>query len=81
MAFVESIEKESKNIRRQEVAETTFSVGIIEDKRVFQLNMYGSPHRQDTEKVSQVIQFDKNSAIKLIELFQETFGIKSEDLL
>lgn len=81
MAFIENIEKESKNIRRQEVAETTFSVGTIEDKRVFQLNMYGSSHRQDIGKVSQVIQFDKNSAIKLIELFQETFGIKPEELL
>lgn len=81
MAFVESIEKESKNIRRQEVAEITFSVGTIENKRVFQLNMYGSSQRQDIGKVSQEIQFDKNSAIKLIELFQETFGIKPEELL
>lgn len=73
MAFIEKIEKEEKNFRKQEPAETTYSTGIIEGQKIFQLNMYGTKHRQDAGKASQVIQLDQESAKCLIQLLQTTF--------
>lgn len=81
MALIENIEKENKDIRKQDPAYTTYSIGMIEDKKVFQLNMHGSTHRQDVGKVSQVIQFDQESAKKLIGLLIDIFGINAEELL
>lgn len=73
MAFIKSIEKEDKNFRKQEAVETTYSTGLINGEKLFQLNMYGSINRQDTGKVSQVVQIDKNCAIELIRLLKTTF--------
>lgn len=73
MAFIKSIEKENKNFRKQEAVETTYSIGIINGEMLFQLNMYGSNYRQDTGKVSQVVQIDKDSAKELIRLLKTTF--------
>ena len=73
MAFIEKIEKEEKNFRKQEIAETTYTTGIINGQKIFQLNMYGSNHRQDIGKASQVIQLDRNSAEQLVELLKTIF--------
>lgn len=73
MAFIEKIEKEDKRFRKQEPAETTYSTGIIDGQKIFQLNMYGTNHRQDVGKASQVIQLDQESAKHLIQLLQSTF--------
>ena len=73
MAFIENFKHEEKNFRKQESAETTYSVGLIDNEPLFQINMYGSAHRQDVGKASQVIQLDKKSAIELIDLLRKTF--------
>lgn len=73
MAFIEKIEREEKKFRKQEAAETTYTIGIINGEKILQLNMYGSNHRQDIGKASQVIQFDRNSAEQLVLLLKTTF--------
>lgn len=73
MALIKSIEKENKNFRKQEAVETTYCTGMINGEMLFQLNMYGSNYRQDTGKVSQVVQIDKDSAKELIRLLKATF--------
>lgn len=73
MALIQSIEKENKNFKKQEPVETTYSARIIDGEILFQLNMYGSVNRQDTGKVSQVIQLNKASATELIRLLNATF--------
>ena len=73
MALIQSIEKENKNFRKQEPAETTYCTSIIDGEILFQLNMYGSVNRRDTGKVSQVVQLTKESAAELIRLLNATF--------
>lgn len=75
MALILKISEEPKNIRVQAVAETTFSTVIVNGKKYFQLNMYGSANRQDVGKASQVVQFNENSARELVKLLKEYYNI------
>ena len=45
---------------------------------VFQIDTYGSADRECTGKVSQTIQFDKKSAIMLIEKLKKTFDLDQD---
>lgn len=77
MAFIEKFEKENINFRKKhDPAETTYSSGIINGETIFQINMYGSAYRQDTGKVSQVIQLNKESAEELLVLLKNTFNFQ-----
>jgi hypothetical protein len=75
MALVTSIEPSSKD--RQTVHRPTrcFSsiVEAADGGRFIQLDTVGSDERQIPEKVSQSIQFDRNSARQLIALFRQAF--------
>lgn len=51
----------------------TYSVFEDGGKRYFQIDTYGSATRDMPEKISQTIQIDRHSAMKLIALLAETF--------
>lgn len=45
----------------------------IEDKRILQLDTYGSQDRQTPDKVSQSFQIDREGAATLLKLIQDAF--------
>lgn len=71
--FVGKWEKESKGIRKQEVRETTYSTAIIDDEKLFQIQTYGA--EGSTASAKQIIQFDREKAIELIEILKNEFNI------
>lgn len=75
MALVNRWEKVEKNIRKQEQAETTYSVSIVNDEKLFQINMYGSSTRQNKNSASQIVQFNKQLAEELINILKTEFNI------
>lgn len=67
-----------KQIEKQRVtvhstARVTYSVFEDEGKRYFQIDTYGRSTRDMPEKISQTIQLDQQSAMKLISLLAEAF--------
>ena len=69
---------EMKLVEKQRVtvhskARATYSVFEDGGKRYFQIDTYGSTTRDMPEKISQTIQIDRQSAMKLISLLAETF--------
>ena len=65
-------------IEKQRVAvhtpvRATYSVFEYEGKRYFQIDTYGRATRDMPEKISQTIQLDRESAMKLISLLADTF--------
>lgn len=70
---MEKIEKNKVSIHEE--ATSTYSTFIKNDEKYLQIDMYGSNDRIFRGKVSQVIQLDKENAIKLIELLKEEFSI------
>lgn len=68
-------EKEQRNFNKQNPGETTFSTGMFNGEKIFQIQTYGSSTRQLKGKVSQTLQFNKQQAIELIEILKIEFGI------
>ncbi len=67
-----------KQIEKQRVtvhstARATYSIFEDGGKRYFQIDTYGRSTRDMPEKISQTIQLDQQSAMKLISLLAETF--------
>lgn len=78
MAFIsvnsiKQIEKEHNHIHQP--VDTTYSTFIIDGKKFFQIDTYGSVDRKYPEKISQSIQFDADTAKKLVEIVQKEFNI------
>lgn len=71
--FVSKWEKETKSIRKQEIRQTTYSTAIIEDEKIFQIQTYGT--EGSTASAKQIIQFDRERAIELIEIMKKEFNI------
>ena len=71
--FVNDWKYETRNFRKQEIRETTYSTGIIEDEKIFQIQTYGT--KGSTVGAKQTIQFDKERAIQLIEILCREFNI------
>lgn len=71
--LVEKWEKENKKINKQNPGETTYSVDWLNGEKMFQIQSYGSSTRQIKGKVSQVLQFNKQQAIELIEILKKEF--------
>ncbi|MCE9568229.1 MAG: hypothetical protein K8U57_40020 [Planctomycetes bacterium] len=75
MALIASIEQSTKE--RQKLHSPTrclaSSFTTDEGKAILQLDTYGSEDRTFTEKVSQSVQFDEDSARQLLQLIRETF--------
>lgn len=67
-----------KRVEKQRVtvhaaARATYTIFEDEGKRYFQIDTYGRATRDMPEKISQTIQIDRQSAMKLISLLAETF--------
>ncbi|POX47910.1 hypothetical protein C3489_28560 [Streptomyces sp. Ru71] len=74
MALIETFEPVSSDVQRLHGAVTcgfrSFTVG---ERRVLQLDTYGSRDRQIPDKISQSIQLDVNGARQLIKIIEEAF--------
>jgi hypothetical protein len=65
--------KQSRNIVHQSV-QSNYKIFKKGDTKYIQIDTYGTTHRQDLGKISQSIQFDKESAVKLIEILEKEFN-------
>jgi len=77
MARIEEFELAVKHIRDHETVKTTYSVATINDELIFQIITYGRDSRQFDSIPSQAIQFNKETAIELINLLKRTFDIEN----
>ena len=69
----ERIEKNRNSIHKPTNA--TYTVFSVDEKRIFQIDTYGSPDRVMPEKISQTIQMDKEMAKVLVKLLRQEFDI------
>ena len=65
-----------KKIKPHNKIQTTYTVAIINGEKYVQFDMYGGEHRKNPETISQTIQFDMESAQRLVELLCEEFALK-----
>lgn len=72
--FVNSWEKADHEFRKQEVRETTYAVSIVHGEKLFQIQTYGAQGIAASAK--QIIQFDKERAVELIDILKTEFGIQ-----
>ena len=54
---------------------TTYTAFEVDGKKYFQIDTYGKSGREMPEKISQSIQFDKDSAQFLVELLRKEFDL------
>ena len=73
--LITKLPKESRNFRKHTSGEASYSVAVLDNEKIFQIQTYGSPERQSKGVVSQVIQFDKQQAIELIAILQQEFNL------
>ena len=71
--FVEKWEKESRNFRKQDSRETSYSSTILDGEKLFQIQTYGAEGSSGSAK--QTIQFDKQRAEELIYILKNEFNI------
>ncbi len=69
--FVNKWEKEERAFRKQDVRRTTYSVGIVEGEKLFQIQTYGV----DGDGAKQTIQFDRKRAIELIDTLKKELNL------
>lgn len=69
---IHKIEKERSNVHK--ISKASYHVFIEENEKYFQIDTYGSDDRVFQEKVSQTIQFDRDSAMALVELLRKEFN-------
>ncbi len=77
MAMVDVSKMKHEDKERNAVhdpVEATYTVFEKDGRRYFQIDTYGRPGREIPGKISQTIQFDRKSALKLIELLAKTFS-------
>lgn len=67
------VEKERNSVHGK--VDATYSEFISEGEVFFQIDTYGSANRDLKGKVSQSIQIDRETAIELIQLLNNTFQI------
>jgi len=77
MAKIQNFEYEERNIKDQEIVKTTYSLSSVNDERVFQINTYGRSTRIIEGNPSQIIQFNKTTAIELIKILKKEFKINN----
>jgi hypothetical protein len=73
--FIETFEKEPRNIRRQNPGGASYSVTVIGNEKLFQIQTYGSPERQAKGVASQTLQFGKSQAAELIAILKKEFNL------
>ena len=59
----------------QEKVNASYSVFTVHGEKYFQIDTYGTLNRKILNKTSQTLQFDKESAIKIIELLRKEYNI------
>lgn len=75
---VKRIEKERNTIHTKVV--TTFTTFNENGNKYVQIDTYGRAGRDMPEKISQSVQFDRESAIFLVKLLAEEFDLSSDVL-
>lgn len=73
MSFVKKLDREERNIRKHEPAESTYSISIIDNEKYFQITTYGSETRKFKGDASQMIQFNRQSAEELFLLLKREY--------
>ena len=71
--FVNEWKTERRNFRKQEARETTYSVTIVGNEKLFQIQTYGT--EGSTASAKQTIQFDRERAVELVEILKREFGL------
>lgn len=71
--FVSRWNSEEKNFRKQDVRETSYSAAVIDGEKLFQIQTYGAAGSSGTAK--QVIQFDQQRAVELIDILKREFNL------
>ena len=71
---IKKIEK-NRNTKHDKVY-TTYTVFNADGDRYVQIDTYGRIDRENPEKISQSIQFDKQTAEFIVELLKKEFDIK-----
>lgn len=73
---IESIEKVVKSTHKKHTeVDASYSVISTEDGKIVQLDTYGSTDRKEKGKISQSIQFDKQSAAWFYALLKKEFDL------
>ena len=75
MALVRTLEKgsnERTKIHRE--VECTYTVFTDGGRKVLQIDTYGTPERRVAGTVSQILQFDRESALALKAIIERAFG-------
>ena len=76
MARIVNFDKvDAKKVSIHKAVSASYSIGDVDGQTYLQISTCGTPERQFPGKVSQVIQLDKNSAEKLIEILKQTFSL------
>ncbi|MDR2593795.1 MAG: hypothetical protein LBC87_03390 [Fibromonadaceae bacterium] len=70
-----SIERVEKNGSIHEITTATYHFFEIGAEKYFQLDTYGTPNRKSEPKQSQVIQFNKKTAERLVKLLSKEFDL------
>lgn len=71
---LKKMDKTRNNVHK--VAHGTYTVFLEGGNKYFQLDTYGSENREMTEKISQSIQFDSETARFLVNLLVKEFNIR-----
>ena len=71
---IKNIEKNRNTIHDK--VYTTYTVFKADGDRYVQIDTYGKIDRENPEKISQSIQFDKQTAKFIVELLKKEFDIK-----
>ena len=71
--FVDNWEYENRNIRKQDIRETTYSSTVVDGEKLFQIQTYGA--EGSTGSAKQTIQFDEQRAQELIDILKREFNI------
>lgn len=68
------IERHEKALKRQEPTVCTYSVDVVDKVKYVQFDTYGSSARKLKDKVSQVLQLDREAASEMVRILIEEFG-------
>lgn len=74
MSLVTEVRFESRQMREHQEARATYSVGTFPSGKRVQIQSYGRSDREEPDTVSQVMQFDENSARQLVDILRREFG-------
>ncbi len=78
MAFASPLEQDEREIRGLHPTQVVcrYMVCDMDERRVLQLNTYGSPGRQMPDKLSQTLQFSEETARQLHALLDQHFSCR-----